>query len=127
LVGIDQSWLDRDVRDLAPGDRDLEDALMVGARRCGRAEDPEDPEDLRAELVRVLGDLYSRVLAESLLIRESTVSTRRVEGEDWDEPVALAPEGGVDEVLDYHLARTSRRCTAGGTGRPPSGSGSRWS
>src|SRR5690606_19156687 len=106
LVGIDQSWLDRDVRDLAPGDRDLEDALMVGARRCGRAEDPEDPEDLRAELVRVLGDLYSRVLAESLLIRESTVSTRRVEGEDWDEPVALAPEGGVDEVLDYHLART---------------------
>src|SRR5690606_7041722 len=112
LVGIDQSWLDRDVRDLAPGDRDLEDALMAGARRCGRAEDTEDPEgaedteDLRAELVRVLGDLYVRILEKSLLIRESTVSTRRVEGEDWDEPVALAPEGGVDEVLDYHLART---------------------
>lgn len=100
LVGMDGSWLDRDVRDLAPGDRDLEDALMAGARRCGRAE------DLRAELVRVLGDLYARVLAKSLLIRESTVSTRRVEGEDWEEPVALAPEGGVDEMLDYHLART---------------------
>ncbi|HEU4752839.1 MAG TPA: ATP-binding protein [Armatimonadota bacterium] len=106
LVGMDRSWLDRDVRDLVPGDRDLEDALMAGARRCGRAEDPDGAEDLRAELVRVLGDLYARVLEESLLIRESTVSTRRVEGEDWEEPVALAPEGGVDEALDYHLGRT---------------------
>src|SRR5690606_39305483 len=37
LVGIDQSWLARDVRDLAPGNRDLEDALMAGARGGGAA------------------------------------------------------------------------------------------